>query len=141
MFVIYLGLVGFLAFTLGVGILGLWLRKNPSRFNAERSSRIMHSLFFAGLVAPGVVMLVYPGLTQLDGLIGFNSLPSNSIILIVGILFAFIGLYLLGNSNKLLRASQIGFQRQHFPGSGRIIRWGSYLFAGRDRILGVKQVF
>ena len=108
MFVLYLGLVGFFAFTLGVGILGIWLRRNPSSFNAERSSRIMHSLFFAGLVAPGVVMLVYPGLTQLDGLVGVKPLPSSTIILIVGILFAFIGLYLLGNSNKLLRAQGNG---------------------------------
>ena len=108
MFVLYLGLVGFFAFTVGVGILGLWLRRHPSKINAERSSRIMHSLFFAGLVAPGVVMLVYPGLTQLDGLVGVKSLPSSTIILIVGILFAFIGLYLLGNSNKLLRAQGNG---------------------------------
>ena len=108
MFVLYLGLVGFFAFTVGVGILGLWLRRHPSKINAERSSRIMHSLFFAGLVAPGVVMLVYPGLTQLDGLVGVKPLPSSTIILIVGILFAFIGLYLLGNSNKLLRAQGNG---------------------------------
>ena len=104
MFVLYLGLVGFLAFTLGVWILGTWLRKNPSKINAEKSSRIVHFLFFAGLVAPVVVVLVYPGLRGLDGLVGFTPLPSNSFFLIIGILFAMPGLYFLGISNKLLRA-------------------------------------
>jgi protein-S-isoprenylcysteine O-methyltransferase Ste14 len=103
MFVLYLAVVGFLVFTLGVGILGIWLRRHRSRVNAENSSRVLHSLFFAGLVAPWVVMLVYPGLTHLDELVGFEPLPSHPILLIVGILLAFPGLYLLGITNKLLR--------------------------------------
>ena len=103
MFVLYLAVVGFLAFTLGVGILGIWLRRHRSRANAEKSSRVLHSLFFAGLVAPWVVMLIYPGLTHLDELVGFEPLPSHPILLIVGILLAFPGLYLLGITNKLLR--------------------------------------
>jgi hypothetical protein len=39
MVVLYLGLLGFLAFIIGVGILGLWLRRHPSKVNAEKSSR------------------------------------------------------------------------------------------------------
>lgn len=124
MFVLYLGLVGFLAFTLGVGILGLWLRKNPSRVNAERSSRIMHSLFFAGLVAPGVVMLVYPGIRQLDELVGLQPLPLSSVFLIVGILCAFPGLYLLGVSNKSLRA--LGNGANAFRLTDRIVQTDIY---------------
>lgn len=104
MFVLYLGVVGFLAFTLGVGVLGLWLRRNPSSFNAEKSSRVMHSLFFAGMVAPGVVLLIYPGLSQLDKMVGLSSLPWRTFFLTLGILCAFSGLYLLGASNKLLRS-------------------------------------
>jgi protein-S-isoprenylcysteine O-methyltransferase Ste14 len=103
MFVLYLTVVGFLVFTLGVGIAGLWLRKNPSKANAERSSRVVHSLFFAGLVAPAVILLVYPGLAQVDGMVGFSSLPWPTFFLILGIILAFPGLYLLGVSNKLLR--------------------------------------
>ena len=49
MFVLYLALLGLLAFTSGAGSLGLWLRKHPSKANAEKSSRILHILFFAGL--------------------------------------------------------------------------------------------
>jgi protein-S-isoprenylcysteine O-methyltransferase Ste14 len=104
MFVLYLGLVGLLAFTVGAGILGAWLRKNPTKENAEKSSRVMHFLFFAGLVAPGSIMLFYPGLTHLDGLVGLQPLPWKSFFLVAGILLGIPGLYFLGISNKLLRA-------------------------------------
>lgn len=63
----------------------------------------MHFLFFAGLVAPGTLSIFFPGLTHLDGLVGLNPLPLKSIFLIVGIILAIPGLYLLGVSNKLLR--------------------------------------
>ncbi|MGD8404741.1 MAG: methyltransferase [Anaerolineales bacterium] len=108
MFVLYLGLVGFLAFIIAVGIFGTWLRKNPTIENAEKSGRIMHYLFFAGLVAPAVIVLITPGLSQLDGMIGIPSLPSNNVLLISGVLLAFPGLYLLGTSNKLLRSKGYG---------------------------------
>ena len=61
MIVLYLGLVGLLAFIMGAGVLGLWLRKHPSKVNAENSSRIMHFLFFAGLGTPFILSLFYPG--------------------------------------------------------------------------------
>lgn len=124
MFVIYLGLIGFLVFTIGVGIFGMWLRKHPTSDNAEKSSRIMHILFFAGLVAPAVTVLVYPGLTQLDGMVGIPSLPSSSILLISGILLAFMGLYLLGASNKLLRSKGNGANR--FRQTDRIVQSDIY---------------
>lgn len=124
MFVLYLGLIGFLVFTIGVGIFGMWLRKHPTSDNAEKSSRIMHILFFAGLVAPAVIVLVYPGLTQLDGMVGIPSLPSNSILLISGILLAFMGLYLLGASNKLLRSKGNGANR--FRQTDRIVQTDIY---------------
>ncbi len=134
MFVLYLGLIGFIAFTLGVAILGLWLRRHPSRANAERSSRFMQNLFFAGLVAPAVVILVYPGLTQLDGLVGFNSFPSSSILLILGILLAFSGLYLLGVSNRLLRAK--GNSANAFRLTDRIVQTDMYLRTRNPMSLG-----
>lgn len=104
MFVLYLGLSGLLAFVLGVAVLGVWLRKNPAKENAEKSSRVMHFLFFAGLVAPGSIMLFFPGLTHLDGLIGMQPLPWKPFFLVLGILLGIPGLYFLGISNKSLRA-------------------------------------
>jgi protein-S-isoprenylcysteine O-methyltransferase Ste14 len=134
MFVLYLGLVGFLAFTLGVAVLGTWLRKHPSKVNAEKTSRIMHSLFFAGLVAPGVVLLVYPGLPQLDGLLGFTPLPWQTFFLVAGILFAFTGLYFLGVSNKLLRA--LGNGANAFRLTEKIVQTNIYKYTRNPMSLG-----
>jgi protein-S-isoprenylcysteine O-methyltransferase Ste14 len=104
MIVLYLGLFGLVAFVLGVGILGLWLRKHPSKVNAEESSRIMHFLFFAGLGAPILISIFYPGLTHLDELVGLPPLPARPFFLIAGIVLAIPGLYFLGISNRSLRA-------------------------------------
>ncbi len=104
MLVLFLGLFGLLAFIMGVGILGLWLRKHPTRVSAEKSSRITHFLFFAGLGAPLLVAFFYPGLTHLDALVGLNPLPLKPFFLIAGIILALPGLYLLGITNKLVRA-------------------------------------
>jgi len=134
MFVLYLSLIGFFAFTMGVGILGLWLRKHPSRGNAEKTSRIMHTLFLAGLVAPAVIILVYPGLTGLDGLVGLPSFPSSSLLLISGILFAFSGLYLLGVSNRLLRSKGNGANA--FRLTDRIVQTDIYMRTRNPMSLG-----
>jgi protein-S-isoprenylcysteine O-methyltransferase Ste14 len=104
MAVIYLGMVGFLAFTIGVGVLGAWLKGHPSKANAEKSSRIAHFLFFAGLVGPGMVTIFYPGLRDLDRLVGLNPLPWRPFTLFSGILLAIPGLYLMAVSNRSLRA-------------------------------------
>ena len=104
MIVLYLGLFGLLAFILGVGILGLWLRNNQSKENAEKFSRIMHFLFFAGLVAPGLIGIFYPGPTHFDELVGLTSLPLKPLFLVGGIILAIPSLYFLVISNKLLRA-------------------------------------
>ena len=103
MFTIYLAIIGVLSFFVGAWILGIWLRKNPSKENAERSSRVMHFLFFAGLGTPFFVGLFYPGLTHFDEVIGLPSLPWKPLFLILGILLAIPGLYYLGITNKLLR--------------------------------------
>jgi protein-S-isoprenylcysteine O-methyltransferase Ste14 len=104
MIVVYLGLAGLLAFIIGAGILGVWLRRHPSKVNAENSSRIMHFLFFAGLGIPFLISLFYPGLTHLDGLVGLEPLPLKSVFLIMGIVLAVPGMYFLAASNKSLRA-------------------------------------
>jgi len=104
MVVLFLGLIGLVAFSMGVGILGSWLRRYLSKVNAEKSSRIMHFLFFAGLGAPLLISIFSPGLTHLDELIGLSPLPWRLFFLITGIILVIPGLYLLAISNKLLRA-------------------------------------
>lgn len=101
---LYLILFGLLAFTAGVSILGIWLRKYPSKENAEKTSRIMHFLFFAFMVAPPLIGIFYPGLTHFDELLGLNPLPWRTAFLVLGVILAIPGLYFLGITNKLLRA-------------------------------------
>jgi protein-S-isoprenylcysteine O-methyltransferase Ste14 len=104
MFTLFFGLLGLLSFAGGTGILGTWLRKHPSKVNAERTSRIMHFLFFAGLVTPATISLFYPGLTHFDELVGLKPLPWKPFFLTLGIILAMPGFYFLGITNKLLRA-------------------------------------
>lgn len=104
MFTIYLTLLGLFFFSIGTVILGTWLRKNRTKDGAEKSSRIMHFLFFAGMVAPPIIGVFYPGLTHFDELAGLKSLPWKPFFLVLGIVLAIPGLYLLGITNKLLRA-------------------------------------
>ena len=134
MTVLFLGLLGFLAFILGVGILGLWLRKHPSKVNAEKSSRIMHFLFFAGLGTPLLISIFYPGLTHLDGLIGLNPLPLKPFFLITGILLAIPGSYFLGISNKSLRA--LGSGANAFRLTKRIVEKDIYNYTRNPMSLG-----
>ncbi len=104
MFTIYLTLLGLISFAAGALVLGAWLRKNRTKDSAEKSSRIMHFLFFAGLVAPPILGVFHPGLTHFDQLAGLNPLPWRPFFLVLGILLAFPGLYFLVVTNKLLRS-------------------------------------
>lgn len=101
---LYFFLIGLFVFTVGAWILGAWLRRNPSKENAEKFSRMMHFLFFAGQVAPPLVGLFYPGLTHFDELVGLASLPWKPAFLALGILLAVSGFYFMAITNKLLRA-------------------------------------
>ena len=134
MVVLYLGLLGLLAFIMGVGILGLWLRRHPSQVNAERSSRIMHFLFFAGLGTPFLISIFYPGLTHLDELVGLDLLPLKPFFLITGIILAIPGLYLLGISNKSLRA--LGSGANAFRLTKRVVGKDIYKYTRNPMSLG-----
>jgi len=103
MFTIYWILIGSAALAVGAAVLGTWLRRNPDRENAEKSSRVMHFLFFAGQIIPPVIGLFYPGWRRLDPLAGLPPLPWKTLFLILGIILAVPGFYFLGVTNKLLR--------------------------------------
>ena len=64
----------------------------------------MHFLFFAGMVAPPIIGIFYPGLTHFDELAGLKSLPWKPLFLAIGIIMAIPAMYFLGITNKLLRA-------------------------------------
>ena len=103
MFTIYLAIICMLAFDGSAWFLGARLRKNPSKDNAERYSRVMHFLFFTVIGAPFYVGLFYPGLTRFDEVAGLPSLPWKPFFLVLGILLMIPGLYYLGITSKLLR--------------------------------------
>ena len=104
MFTVYYTLVGIDTFFIAALFLGAWLRGHRTKENAERSSRVMHFLFFVGLVAPPLIAIFYPGLTRLDALLSLPSLPFKPCFLVLGIILAIPGLYFLAVTNKLLRA-------------------------------------
>ena len=134
MAILYLDLLGFLAFTLGVAVLGWWLRKHPSKPNAEKASRIAHFLFFAGLVGPGLVSVFYPGLTRLDELVGINPLPWRLFFLIAGVMLAIPGLYLMVVSNKLLR--KLGSGANAFRLTQQMVEGDIYQYTRNPMSLG-----
>jgi len=134
MSILYLVLLGLLTFIIGVGILGLWLRRHPSKVNAEKSSRITHFLFFAGLGTPLLISIFYPGLTHLDELIGLNPLPLKFFFLFTGIILAIPGLYLLGITNKLLRS--LGSGANAFRLTKQIVEKDIYKYTRNPMSLG-----
>lgn len=131
---LYIGLLGILAFLIGVLVLGVWLRRNPSKENAEKSSRIVHFLFFAGLGPPFIIALFYPGLTHLDELVGLNPLPARTFFLIAGIVLAIPGVYLMGMSNITLRA--LGSGANAFRLTKRIVERDVYKYTRNPMSLG-----
>jgi protein-S-isoprenylcysteine O-methyltransferase Ste14 len=134
MIVVYLGLAGLLLFILGTVILGVWLRRHPSKANAENSSRIMHFLFFAGLGTPFLISIFYPGLTHLDNLIDLEPLPWRSVFLVAGIVLAVPGLYFLVASNKSLRA--LGSGTNAFRLTRHIVEADVYRYTRNPMSLG-----
>ncbi|MBI5965510.1 MAG: isoprenylcysteine carboxylmethyltransferase family protein [Chloroflexi bacterium] len=104
MFTVYYVIIGIIAFFLATLVLGVWLRSHRTQIEAEKSSRVMHFFFFAGLVAPPLIAIFYPGLTRFDALLDLPSLPFKPFMLALGIVLAIPGLYFLGVTNKLLRS-------------------------------------
>ena len=104
MLTIYWIILGSAVLALDAVVLGVWLRNHPSKQNAERSSRVMHFLFFAGQIAPPLVAPFYPGIRHLDELVGLPPLPGKLLFLVMGIILAIPGFYFLSVTNKLLRA-------------------------------------
>lgn len=134
MIALYLGLLGLFAFLMGLGISGVWLRMHRFKENAEKSSRIMHFLFFAGLGVPIVVAFFLPGLRHLDRLVGLNPLPLQPLFLVAGILFILPGLYLMGASNISLRA--LGSGANAFRLTHRIVANDIYQYTRNPMSLG-----
>ncbi|MFN7981494.1 MAG: hypothetical protein U0Q11_06520, partial [Vicinamibacterales bacterium] len=66
MAVVWLVLVGILAFAVASVACGLWLRRHPAKSHAERASRGLHFLFFALLNVLPLAVFISPGIFTLD---------------------------------------------------------------------------
>lgn len=121
---LYAGAVGLIAFVLAAITLGFRLRRHPSRRAAEKYSRTMHFLFFAGLGAPFLMAIIHPGLTRLDPLIGLDPLPARPLFVAAGVILGIPGIYLLGISNRLLRA--LGSGANAFRLTQRVVTADAY---------------
>ena len=102
MFTMVLQMMGWLAFLLGTIALGAWLRRNPSKRGAERTSRILHLVFWMGVVPPAILGVFYPGLTGFDQELGLGPLPRQSMARAIGAVGFLIGAYLFVISNVAL---------------------------------------
>jgi protein-S-isoprenylcysteine O-methyltransferase Ste14 len=100
--------VGAAAFLVGTLAIGRGIRREPTKAAAERLSRVSHALYWGGLVAPGALAILYPGLTRLDGLIGLPSLPSFGLLRATGWLVFGLGMLLMVTSIRALKAIGAG---------------------------------
>jgi protein-S-isoprenylcysteine O-methyltransferase Ste14 len=103
MYTIILQALGWLTFATGTSILGAWLRRNPSKRNAQRISRVLHLLFWVGVIPPTGFGVFIPGPTHYDEALGLSSLSRQPLLLAFGALGLLVGAYLFFVSNVALR--------------------------------------
>jgi protein-S-isoprenylcysteine O-methyltransferase Ste14 len=108
MVTIALQMLGWLFFLAGTLILGAWLRSHPGKRNAESTSRILHLLFWMGVVPAAGLGVLYPGLTGFDQELGLIPLPRHPLVLTAGAVGLLVGTYLFIVSNIALGLSGDG---------------------------------
>lgn len=124
MFAVLLIITGVFVFAAAVAVEGLLLRRRPDKEHAETFSRSLHFLFFAALGIPVVVAFFSPGLTHLDALVGLDPLPYHTLFLILGVLLAVPGMYLMVVSNRSLRV--LGSGANAFKLTRRVVEQDIY---------------
>ena len=134
MFVIALIALGWVILVVGVITAGIWLRRHRSKEAAVSSCRIVHFLYIACGIFPGVVALFYPGLANFDGLFGIPSLPLKSILLVIGVILVLPGLYLGIVTNKDLL--ELGHGTAAFRLTQRIVELDIYKYTRNPMSLG-----
>lgn len=131
---ILLQAAGALAFLVGTLFLGSRVRRGATKEQAERLSRVSHALFWGGLVAPGLVAIVYPGVTKLDTVVGLPPLPSHPVVRVAGWLAFAMGAYLLVASMRALKA--VGSGLAAFKLTRRVVEVDLYQHARNPMSLG-----
>jgi protein-S-isoprenylcysteine O-methyltransferase Ste14 len=135
MFTIILQLLGWIAFIVASIILGAWLRKNPSKKGAERTSWVLHFLFWAGVAPPVGFGFFYPGLTHFDSVLGLQSLPQSSVLQLLGMTVLLIGAVFILTSNMALWI--LGSGANAFLLTKRLVADGIYQWTRNPMSLGI----
>ncbi len=134
MLTIVLMLLGWSGFVVDTLVFGILLRRNRTPENAQRTSRVVHLLYFGGLVFPGVFAIFYPGLNHLDQVVGIPPLAFKPIPLILGIAALSIGIYLAFASNRAL--SLLGKGANAFKLTKRVVDSDIYTVTRNPMSLG-----
>ncbi|MFT3710259.1 MAG: isoprenylcysteine carboxylmethyltransferase family protein [Archangium sp.] len=95
-------LVGIAAFFVVTVVLGIAIRRDPTKDAAQRLSRISHTFFWLSLV-PLYAGVIIPGLTHFDELLGISALPFPIARWILGVPMALAGLFYSVASMRALK--------------------------------------
>lgn len=108
MVTVYAQVAGIAAFTVATLILGLLLRRNPSKAAAHRLSRISHAFFWGALLVPEFAGFIWPGLTHFDEVLGVPSLPWPIARWLVGVPLVMFGVFFSSSSMRALKTQGSG---------------------------------
>ena len=100
MLTILIQIIGVGVFMCITWVLGKRIRREATRQTASQTLRINQWLSWTCLLIPGVVGMVYPGLTRYDALLGISPLPFRIVTMVAGSTTLLIGLYLLVPSQR-----------------------------------------
>ena len=102
MFMIWIQIIGILIVALVVVTSGLQLRKIPHKTTAKMLSTVVNFTFYSLLMVPSILIVIYPGIKNLDTLVGIWSIPFLTVDKVLGPILFFSGIAILVNSFKAL---------------------------------------
>lgn len=108
MITIYAQVVGIVAFTVATLVLGVLIRKTPTKEAAHRLSRVSHTFFWGAFIVPSFAGFVWPGLTHFDELLGLPSLPWPVARWVLGVPMTLVGVYFSSSSMRALKSEGSG---------------------------------
>jgi protein-S-isoprenylcysteine O-methyltransferase Ste14 len=100
--------IGVAAFTLATLVLGVQMRRTPTKEAAHRLSRISHTFFWLAFFAPAFAGIITPGLTHFDALLGLPSLPWPVARWVLGVPLVLVGGYCASSSMRALKVRGAG---------------------------------
>lgn len=107
MLTLYAQLAVIAAFFVVTVVLGIAIRRNPTKDAARRLSRVSHAFFWLSLV-PVYAGVVSPGLTHFDELVGLPPLPWPFVRWAVGVPMLLAGLFFSVRSMRALKTLGAG---------------------------------